>query len=259
MAEPIAVASFLGLAALAAGADVVGGLLALRLRPGQLDTRYIIAFSSGIVLSAAFFELMPESLLPEDGVTDPAVIASSVQTSLLLMAVGFFVFYLVEKAVMLHSCGESECETHGATWVSVAGMAGDNIIDGVGIAVGFIVDPMLGVTITLAVLAHEVPQGMTSAEILRKMGIGPRRTIGIVALAGVMYVLGAGLSLVIPADWHHSVIAFVAGVFLYVGSADLLAEAHKRFNVQVIASVVGGAMFMFFLINLAEKGNMLGA
>jgi zinc and cadmium transporter len=252
LADPVSAAAFIGLSATAAGADVVGGALALRLKPGTLDPRYIIAFSSGLILAAAFFELMPEALEGAGG--SPGTI----RLMILLMALGFFVFYIIEKGVMLHSCGERECETHGANWISVAGMAADNIVDGIGIAVGFLVDWRIGLAITLAVVAHEVPQGMASVEILRKMNVPARRALLIVGVAGSMYVAGALLSFVIPPEFYVLTIAFVAGAFLYVGSADLLAEAHRRFNVQVIASVVGGAMFMYFIINLVEHGNLWG-
>ena len=251
LADPVSIGAFLGLSATAAGADVVGGALALRLKPGTLDPRYIIAFSSGLILAAAFFELMPEAF-------GDAGDESGLRLMLLVMAFGFFTFYLVEKGVMLHSCGERECETHGANWISVAGMAADNLVDGVGIAVGFLVDWRIGLAITLAVVAHEVPQGMASAEILRKMKIPKRRILGIVALAGSMYIAGALLSFVIPPEAYVYTIAFVAGAFIYVGAADLLAEAHRRFNAQVIASVVGGAVFMYFIINMVESGTMFG-
>lgn len=239
-----AVLSFTALAGVAALADIVGGLLALRLRPRAAYSRYIIAFSAGVILAAAFFEMTPEAF--EAG-TAPRLVV-------FLMAGGFFGFYVVEKIVMLHACGEHECETHGPTAVSVAGMAADNIVDGIGIAVGFLLNPLLGLIITLAVAAHEVPQGLASAQILRKLKYSRRSILTIVSLAGVMYIIGALLSLVVPGSFYVLVIPFVAGGFLYVGSADLLAEAHRRFNHKVVASVVTGAIFMFLLITFAEGG-----
>jgi len=45
-------------------------------------------------------------------------------------------------------------------------------------------------------------------------------------------------------------IAFVAGVFLYVGAGDLLSEAHKRFNVMVILLVIFGALVLMLITSI---------
>lgn len=232
----------LGLAALAASADLVGGYYTLRKKRLD-DPRYLIAFSSGIVIAAVFFELLPHAFEAEEG-------GVGVQAIALTMALGFFTFYLLEKLIMLHSCGERECESHTIGPVVVVGMALDNVVDGVGIAVGFLVDPALGLIITLAVMAHEVPQGITSAELLSRAHFPQRRILAILALAGMAYIAGALLSGYLPEAWHQRAIAFVAGSFIYVGASDLLAEAHRRFNAGVVASVVGGALVMYGLTAL---------
>ena len=49
------------LTSLAALADVIGGLYPLQTRFKGISTRYALAFASGTVISAAFFELLPEA------------------------------------------------------------------------------------------------------------------------------------------------------------------------------------------------------
>jgi len=39
----------------------------------------------------------------------------------------------------------------------------------------------------------------------------------------------------------------IAGDFIYIAAGDLLPEAHRRFNWQVILSVLGGMALMFIL------------
>jgi zinc transporter ZupT len=126
-------------------------------------------------------------------------------------------------------------------------MASDNVVDGVGITVGFLVDPYLGLVLTLAVVAHEVPQGITTAVLGQQSGFSYRKSLALVAFAGLMYPLGSVLGLRVPPGGFSLVLAVVAGVFLYVGTGDLLAEAHRRFNTRVIASVLLGALLMFTL------------
>lgn len=226
---------YLAYAALAAAADVLPGLLYLRrlesteARPSR--TRYLVGAASGIVLAAAFFELLPEARLEKNS---------------LFVAAGFFVFYLVEKLVMLHACGEEECDAHHhrRSWLSGVGMASDNVIDGVGITVATLTDPFLGAVVTLAVVAHEIPQGITTAILARESGFSRRKTALFLLAAGLMYPLGAASALLLPREAFTPALAVVAGVFLYVGAGDLLAEAHRKFNLRVVASVLLGAALM---------------
>lgn len=221
---------------LAAGSDIVGGLLFLRSRFRLIQTRYAVGFASGILVSAAFMELIP---------------AADVSQNAVVVLLGFFTFYLVEKAIMLHSCGEEECEAHTVDWIAVVGMASDNIVDGIGIAIGYMTSPSLGFLITLAVVAHEIPQGFTTAALATRGGFRFWRIILFLVIAGAIYPVGAILSTFIPSTFYTIAIAFVAGDFIYIGAGDLLAEAHKKFNARVVTSVVLGGLIAVVL-------NMLG-
>jgi zinc and cadmium transporter len=120
-------------------------------------------------------------------------------------------------------------------------MASDNIIDGIGIAVAYQTDPILGIVVTLAVAAHEVPQGMTSALVMKAGGYSLLRIWGVLSLAAVMYPIGASLSLFVPENLHRAAIALVAGIFLYIGAAAFMTEAHRKFNIRVILFLLAGS------------------
>ena len=200
--------------------------------------RYIISFSAGLVIAAAFFELLPEANLE----------ANAIFTGL-----GFFMFYVIEKLTMLHACGEEECETHSLGVLASIGMASDNIIDGLGIAIAYNINPLLGVIITLVVVSHEVPQAISSCFLMSREGRRQREILLVLLTAGIMYPIGATLSILIPKELYTTMIAFVAGVFLYIGAGDLLMEAHRRFNLKVVSSVILGSVVMF-LMGLAIHG-----
>lgn len=209
--------------------DLLSGLLLLHPKASFLASRYTIAFASGVVLAAAFFELLPESNVKENAT---------------FVALGFFTFYLIEKVAMLHACGEEECETHHIGIVAVAGMASDNIVDGIGIAAGYFIDPALGLVTAIAVVAHEIPQAITSAAIMRSSNYSGRKVLLSLGVIGIMYPVGALLAAFVPERFYEAVLAFVAGDFIYIGAGDLLAEAHKKFNIKVIASVLFGAVLV---------------
>ena len=225
---------YIYLAILAALSEILSGLL-LYSRFAKVSTRYIVGFASGIVIATAFFELIPESNIAENS---------------LYLGLGFFIFYLIEKMVMLHSCGEKECEAHNVSWVAALGMSSDNIVDGVGIAVGYLTNPSLGILITIAVIAHEIPQGATTVVLMRDSGFKPHEIFLTLSIAGAMYPIGAFFSQFIPETYNQKIIAFVAGSFIYIGAGDLLSEAHRKFNIKVIFLVIFGALTLLILDSL---------
>ena len=215
-------------ALLAAAADILSGALALHPRFREISKRYAVALASGIVVSAAFLELLP---------------ASDIQNNAIFVVLGFFTFYLVEKIIMLHTCGEEECESHTMGWAAVVGMASDNLIDGVGIAIAYLTDPSFGLIVTVAVVVHEIPQGMASTVLMQKAGYNTKRILTVLGFAGAAYPIGALLSSFVPSDLYVIIIAFVAGDFIYIGAADLLGEAHRQFNYKVVIATILGAVF----------------
>lgn len=217
------------LAVLAGLGDIVGGWIGFNTRLGKITPRYIIGFAAGILISLTFLNILPELNIKATG---------------WIVGLGFFVFYIIEKLVMLHACGEAECKIHKLSGITVFGMALDNVVDGVGIAVGYLTNPWLGILITIGVLIHEVPQGITSSVIMKHEKYSHTRAYSILLLAAVLYPIGAILSSFLPAGFNEVALAFIAGDFLYIGASDLLPEAHKQFNLRVILSVLLGVAFV---------------
>lgn len=206
--------------------DFLGGLIPLHPRMKPISLRYILALASGTVISAAFFELMPEA---------------NVEANWALLGLGFFTMYLIDKGLSLHQCGEDECEITGVSWVTVLGMAADNIIDGAGIAVAYVTDPGLAIIVALAIITHEIPQGITTTLVMKQQGYRLSRILLMIGLACVMYPIGASLGTLIPAAINRAAIAFVAGVFVYTGASALMTEAHRQFNKYVLLFMFIGA------------------
>ncbi len=219
-------------AIIAGSSDLVFGWLALQEWANRIQPRYVIAFAAGVLLAVTFFDILPEADL---------------ESNSLFLALGFMTFYVLEKVMMIHACGETECDTHQIGPIAVLGMALDNVVDGAGIAVGYFIDPLLGLTITVAVVLHEIPQGITSALIMRGAHWSRAGTLLSLGLAGMLYPVGALLAGFIPAEFQQKMLAFIAGDFIYLGAGDLLPEAHRRFNWKVILSVVAGMVFMYTL------------
>ena len=119
---------------------------------------YLLSFSAGILLSFSLIHLLPEAL--------------ELNNQSYYWALGsFFVFYLLEHLLGIHHCEEEkECRSHETfSLVSWVGLLVHSLIDGVVIGAGFEVSQSLGILSTLAVLLHELPEGISSmADILLK-------------------------------------------------------------------------------------------
>ena len=223
----IIIAFFAGLA------DLLSGLIPFHYKIDESYTRYIIGFAAGTMLGAVFFEMLPE-LRPTDSI---------------YIGVGFFVFYLLERLTMIHSCGEYECtsEVHRIGWLPVLGMASDNIIDGVGIAIAYIINPLTGIIVALSVIVHEIPQGLTTTILLKRSGQGKIAILFALVAESILYPVGASLSFLVPNALNTVILAIVTGDFLYISASDLLPDAHKKFNIKVIFAVIIGAISIFAL------------
>lgn len=213
--------------------DILSGLIPFYYRLDDSYTRYIIGFAAGTMLGAVFFEMLPE-LRPEDSI---------------YIGVGFFVFYLLERLTMIHSCGEYECtsEVHRIGWLPVLGMASDNIIDGIGIAIAYIINPLTGIIVALSVIVHEIPQGLTTTILLKRSGQKKTAILFALAAESILYPVGASLSFLVPNALNTAILGIVTGDFLYISASDLLPDAHKKFNIKVILAVLLGAVSVLAL------------
>lgn len=224
------------LAIVAGSFDLVAAWFVLREPQPRVQPRYVIAFAAGVILAVSFFDVLPEADLKGNAP---------------FLGLGFVTFYMLEKLMMIHACGESECATHEIGPMAVLGMALDNVVDGAGIAAGYLMNPLLGLSITVAVVLHEIPQGMTSAFIMRQAKWSRVGTLVALGLAGLLYPVGTLLAGQIPPHLQRTMLAFIAGTFIYIGAGDLLPEAHRTFNWKVILSVIGGMGLMLVLKALA--------
>jgi zinc transporter ZupT len=188
--------------------------------------RYMIGFASGVVISAALLEMIPKG-----NMQDNAPIA----------LVGFFTFYLLEKIAMVHTCAEGECVASGMTWVSLIGISADNFIDGLAIVAGYALDPLLGFMIFLAVIAHEIPQDAATTVVMKNSEYSTGKTLSTLGIGALLYPLGALSFGMLPEAYYEAIITFMAGEFMFIGAGELLPEAHQKYNIGVVLSVILGA------------------
>src|ERR1039458_3946706 len=225
------------LGAIAALADVAGGLVLVRARGVERYLRYFVALGAGFLMAVALLEMVPESLH-----------RSPLGGPILIMA-GYCVVHLLEHTINSHfHYGE---ETHHGELVTrhtgnsvLVGLSVHALFDGVAIGSGFVVSNWLGWLIFLAIFLHKAPEGFTMASVMlasgrsRATAIYSAVALAAATLAGVL-VIGLAPGLVLYG------LPISAGVALYVGATDLVPEVNREPGIRMaLVFFAGVAAFL---------------
>lgn len=218
--------------------SLVGVMLLLLKRPVLSRIMpLLLAVSSGVMLGNTFFDLIPES------------VEHLSQSAYLYILAGIIVFFSVEKMLNWHhhTEGDHPGETKSAGYLSLIGDAIHNFIDGVLIGGAFIVSIPLGITVAVAVTAHEIPHELADFTILIHCGFSNRKALfynflsASTAIAGTCVVI---LFAAVEKSFVPYLIPFAAGNFLYIAMSDLIPELHKSRSrmssiIQIFALIAG--------------------
>lgn len=196
-------------------------LLILRAEAARKLSPYFISFAAGSLLGVTFLDILPE--VSEGGVTN----------IFWYVLLGILIFFILEKFFVWYHCHGTECVVHTqqAAPLILVGDAIHNFIDGVIIASAFLVDFNLGIVTTLAVIFHEIPQEIGDFSILLHSGIGKVKALILNFFVALPIVAAAVLTYFFQDLFLESIgvlLAFVAGHFIYIATADLIPELHKE-------------------------------
>lgn len=212
-----ALSSFLGL---------IGGFSLLAGRSTVRKwSRYLVSYAAGALLGAAFFDLLHEAI---DEFPD------SITFTFTWVMVGFLMFFLIERLLLWHHHNHSESQHADQPVLGPLIIIGDaihNLIDGMVIGASFLVNPALGVTTSVAVFAHELPQEIGDFSILIHSGMARKKIV-------LWNLLGAFISPIgtILTFWAVSfveglelpLLGLSAGMFIYIAASDLVPEIHQE-------------------------------
>ena len=117
----------------------------------------------------------------------------------------------------------------------LAGDAFHNFVDGFAIAAAFLISIPLGVSTSLAVIAHEIPQELGDFAILLESGYARKRAF-VLNLASSATTLPGAIMAYYALSSVASIIPYVLAVsaasFIYIAVADLIPNLHRRSTVR---------------------------
>lgn len=182
----------------------------------------LISFATGALLGAAFLGVLPRAFLE---------LGSS--KALMTLLVGILFFFLMEKLIIWRHCHKEGCHSahSSAGPLIILGDAFHNFIDGIVIAGAFLISPSLGITTSVAIISHEVPQEVGDYAILLHSGYSRKRALLLNLYSGITALLGGliGYYFLGEVRW---LIPYVMGIsaagFIYIAVADLVPSLHKE-------------------------------
>jgi len=217
--------------------------LALNQKNQKRIVLYLVSFAVGGLFGDAFIHILPEAF---------ETLGANLKTSLLILS-GIFIFFLLEKFLRWRHCHvvEGEEHIHPVAMMNLVGDAVHNFIDGMIIGVSYSVSIPIGITATLAVFFHEIPQEIGDFGVLVHKGLSRRKALlfnflsALAALVGVVVALTLGNAV---SGFSAALLPMTAGGFIYIAGADLIPELHhdadpKTSFIQLIMIALGiGAM-----------------
>ena len=223
---------------------MLGGIFALRLRD---RLHLILGFSAGAVIAVAFLDLLPEAL-------DLAGNDFGISTILSITVVGFLCYLALDRIVLFHGHGHDHADDLQRGHFSAGALSFHSFLDGLGIGLAFHVSAALGAIVTVAVVAHDLSDGINTVNLVTKNGGGRTRAFRWLiadALAPSAGIITTLFFQVQPAQLGL-LLALFAGFFVYIGASDLIPESHHAHPVRwTTISTVLGVGVLYIIIRLA--------
>ena len=224
---------------------------------------FLVALSAGAMIGGAFLHLLPEAIhevtaeveldLDHD-LEEIAAIAEldnveeelheeahghgnkGVISIFIYLLIGFSIFFLVEKVLHWHHCHKPHHHKNNKKVESFAimNLVGDgihNFIDGLIIAVAFLADTGLGITTTIAVGLHEIPQEISDFGVLIYGGYSKAKALLLNLVTAAMAILGGVLGFFLSGYIESALsilLPIAAGGFIYIAASDLIPELKKE-------------------------------
>ena len=236
---------------LAMCSTLAGGYVAVAARRRRLHL--LMGLGAGVLLGAVFFDLLPEALsVAQEQEWDFRIVLG-------IVLGGFLLFYLVERLLVLHACPEGDCTNEVHQHIGRLGSVGlivHSTLDGAAIGAASLVNWRTGLLVALAVIAHDMSDGLNTILLVTHGEQPQRRDYLFLIIDALAPVAGGLLALVVlpPPRALAVFLGFASGFFLYTSTSDLLPEAHRRSpSLTVSVAALAGIAFIAVAVQVIGK------
>jgi zinc transporter ZupT len=230
---------------------LAGGFLALKLKK---CLPYMFAFAAGSIIAVAFLDILPESLELAEG------LGISVRTIMIIAVASFFLYSLLEKVFVTHHMeddkpGKNHRNHSGHSHAHILGPIGagslivHSFLDGAAIGLAFQVDVAAGLIVALAVILHDMTDGINTVVLMLKNKQPVRRAVKFLIADAIAPSIGLLITsfIVIPETWLVYILSFFVGEFLYIGASTLVPETRDHPSRKTIIAMALGILLIIIL------------
>ena len=207
------------------------GILTLTLKDKMLNKilLVLVGLSAGTLMGGAFLHLLPETVEKSEKFDVPIL------DLFIFILIGFIVFFIIEKVLHWRHCHKGECDVHTFRYMNLIGDSIHNFIDGLIMAASFVTSIPLGITTTIAISTHEIPQEISDFGVLIYGGYSKKKALMLNFVVALTSVLGGIVGYLISSSVENIVLyilPFAAGGFIYIAATDLVPEIRKELDMK---------------------------
>ena len=209
----------------------------------------LIAFATGVLLTAAFLGLIPEAI---EGVGEPHLIMPYILGGILF-------FFIMEKIIIWRNCRDNTCEihSHASGPIILVGDSFHNFTDGIVIAAAFLSGLNLGFVAGITIIIHELAQETGDFGVLLHSGYSRKKAFiyniisssTTIPASIISYFILDSVEFVVP-----FLLAISAASFIYIALSDLTPDLHQstdlKYVIRQLLVMVLGIIIMVLLLSI---------
>lgn len=224
---------------------IVGSLSGVLKKPSNVFMFNMLSFAAGVMLAISFLELIPESIQ-----------LSSTWICILGVTAGALVMYFLDKIIPhLHpslNLQEQGCNLKRTATYLFLGIFMHNFPEGMAIAVGLTSNLKMSMIVALAIMIHDIPEGICTAAPYYYCTKKRLKSFLISASTAIPTIIGLlafyYFSKYIPLWGVGFLIAATAGLMIYISGDELIpSSCCKLTSHSTIFSLMGGVVLVLLL------------
>lgn len=221
------------------GGQILGSLIGVIKRPGNLFLRSSLAFAAAMMIGISFLELIPKAL---ENITYYWVLFGFV--------FGGLVMLIVDRLLPHINLGlgkKEKPDIEKSVNMLVIGIALHNLPEGLAIGIGFVISPALGILIAIGIAVQDIPENL--ATVVSLYGLTGKRLKSMGILVGTVifelagFLLGYFILKDMPVLMLGISLAVASGFMVYISVEEIMPSVKIDQNPYAIsASMLLGLM-----------------
>ncbi|TKJ21407.1 MAG: ZIP zinc transporter [Promethearchaeota archaeon Loki_b32] len=209
----------------------------------------LIAFATGVLLTAAFLGLIPEAV---EKAGEPHIIMPYILGGILF-------FFIMEKVVIWRNCRDKTCEVHSNASgpIILLGDSLHNLTDGIVIAAAFLSGLNLGIVAGFTIIFHELAHETGDFGVLLHSGYSKKKAFIYNMVSSSTTIPASIISYFLLDSMEFAVpflLAISASSFIYIALSDLTPDLHQhteiKYILKQIAFIIIGIVLMALILSL---------